>query len=191
MTGRFRPLQRRKVNNPMKSKVAAAVLAVLALAPVLLGTSPARAEEISPPGPHCAVEAYPIDSVPIDTPEPVCFDTVYEVEEYISSASPVGRAATSSVAIGTIYENDQYGGLSLTYFAGSGCYGVTYGYPTLPSSWYSEISSAKGASNCWISLYAGDSYTAGAVLCPPNCATLSGTFNDRVRSLVFRPTGSA
>ncbi len=105
----------------------------------------------------------------MENTEPVCFDTINEVEAYLSSLPPKGRAAAASAIIGTVYEDAQYGGASLTYFANAGCNGVTYGYPSLPSGWYGKISSAKGTSNCWITLYEGDSYSEGAVLCPPNC----------------------
>ncbi len=113
----------------MNSTIAAAGLTILSLSVLLIGESPAQAIALQTAGQHCAVEAYPIDSPPAEDPEPVCFETIGAVEAYIQSLSSVGRAAASSVIIGTIYENDQYGGVSLTYFAGEGCYGVTYGYP--------------------------------------------------------------
>ncbi|MEV8214634.1 hypothetical protein [Leifsonia sp. NPDC077715] len=122
----------------------------------------------------------------------VCFDTQADVDDYLGAIlapNTSARTAASSVLIGTVFRDDNYGGGSYTFYGSGSCAGVTYGFPSLSSDWQNSISSAKAYSSCWVTLYDSASYAGQRYNCTPNCASLP-SFNDRTKSLVFRPTGT-
>ncbi|MGF3930222.1 peptidase inhibitor family I36 protein, partial [Staphylococcus aureus] len=134
--------------------------------------------------------------VPIESPEPQptprCFQTQGEVDSYLADlTSPRlgARSAAASVVIGTMYKDDNYGGGSYTFYGSGSCSGVTYGFPSLSADWQNTISSAKAFASCWVTLYDAPSYGGNRYNCTPNCASLP-SFNDRTKSLVFRPAGT-
>ncbi|WP_158437708.1 peptidase inhibitor family I36 protein [Naasia lichenicola] len=147
---------------------------------------------------HCAIEV-PSDDTETTTDsdtadlQPVCFFTEEEVEAYIEESANAGRGsgasvAAASVVLGVVYKDINYGGSSLTLFASSDCNGTTHGFPTLSSGWDNSISSAKGSSTCWLTLYTATSYGGSRLNCTPNCASI-GSWNDQVKSIIFRQTG--
>jgi hypothetical protein len=48
---------------------------------------------------------------------------------------------------------------------------------------------ARGTNGCWVTLYTSTSYGGSKITCGPSCSSI-GSLNDRIRSLVFRPTGT-
>ncbi|GAA1787321.1 hypothetical protein [Agromyces lapidis] len=152
--------------------------------------APAAAEE------HCALDigvAASAEELGLEAPEPICFSSIEEVERYLERRSVAAAdsrlAATASIAVGRIYKDADKGGSSLTFWGSSGCAGASFGFPSLSSSWSTSVSSLTGLSGCWATAYAATSYSGARVNCMPYCSSLGG-LNDRVRSLVFRPTGS-
>lgn len=122
----------------------------------------------------------------------MCFSTQAEVDSYLASVTSPrlgARSAAASVVIGTMYKDDNYGGGSYTFYGSGSCAGVTYGFPSLSADWQNTISSAKAFASCWVTLYDGTSYGGSRYNCTPNCASLS-SFNDRTKSIVFRPAGT-
>jgi hypothetical protein len=177
-------VRREKV--PMKSLTFGAI----ALLTAVLG-GPSLATEATPDtGVHCAVEVRPIDSG--DRPaDPVCFGTEEEVGVYLSGVgvgSTDARGVAVSTIVGTVYKDADGGGESLTFWGSSGCSGVTFGFPSLASGWDNSISSARAANGCWVTLYTATNYGGSRLNCTPYCASV-GTWNDNVKSLVFRPEG--
>jgi len=162
----------------------------LAAASILAATPSAGVEPIaSSAGDYCAVRIVPVDSG--DSSSPVCFDTQREVDGYLETVlapHPSARAA-ASVLIGTVYKDDNFSGGSYTFYGAGSCSGVTYGFPSLTSDWQNSVSSAKAYSSCWVTLYDSPSYAGQRYNCTPSCSSLP-SFNDRTKSLVFRPAGS-
>ncbi|RXZ66978.1 peptidase inhibitor family I36 protein [Agromyces albus] len=183
----------------MKLQTIGAVLAtVIAFAP---GNGMSPAAHAGPPTArdvvHCAVEVQATESRPTAEAapaEPVCFDTRAEVDGYLQgalSADDGSRMSTASAStiLGRVYTDANGGGSSLAFWGSSGCYGVTFGFASLPSGWNNTISSAGGSNGCWVTLYTETSYGGSRLNCTPWCGGI-GTLNDRVKSLVFRPTGT-
>jgi hypothetical protein len=140
---------------------------------------------------HCAVEIHPIDAAE-STADPVCFDTEDEVIAYVhilGERDSGSRAVSASTIVGTVYSDANSGGQSLTFWGTSGCSGVTFGFPSLPSGWDNSISSARASNGCWVTLYTSTGYGGSRLNCTPYCASI-GSWNDNVKSLVFRPTGT-
>jgi hypothetical protein len=166
------------------SLVAAVVVAsVLSLATT--GAAPAQSGE------YCAVRIEPVGST-AEQAAPSCFDSQAEVDAYlaqVTGAHALSRAASTSVLIGTVYKDGNYGGGSYTFYGAGSCVGVTYGFASLDPSWQNTISSAKAYASCWVTLYDAPSYAGSRYNCTPNCASLP-SFNDKTRSLVFRPAGT-
>jgi hypothetical protein len=171
---------------------AAGVLSLLLTIP--FGAAPAAtaasAKEAS--GPHCAVEVHPT-ATPEPSGAPVCFDTEVEVAGYLASigvakTSARGAAAASTV-VGTVYQDTNGSGASLTFWGASGCSGVTFGFPSLASGWNNSISSVRASNGCWVTAYTATSYGGSRLNCTPYCASI-GTWDDNVKSLVFRPNGT-
>lgn len=175
-----------------------------ALAAVTLGTaSPGVAAEAS--GRVCTVGGI---AVPTGQPLPEeiplvlsCFDTTEEAMTFIELGAPgdverllgvaheSGRSAVpqSTVTVGKAWKGTSRGGDQLIHWgAGTGCYGVTYGFPTLPSSWDNAIRSSEGFNNCWVTHYPNASYGGPTVNCVPYCPTLAATTS----SIVYRPVGT-
>ncbi|MCD5346191.1 hypothetical protein [Agromyces sp. S2-1-8] len=194
----------------MQFRVAARTAAGLALAfaTALIPVVPAGAETLIDPAPpaakepaaieeHCAIGLDAVaaaDRAGAEAPEPVCFSSLDEVDRYLAEqttddGSRLTAAAAASVAVGRVYKDASKGGSSLTFWGSNGCAGVTFGFPSLSSGWNTSISSLTGLNGCWATAYAATSYSGTRANCTPYCATL-GSLNDRVKSLVFRPTGS-
>lgn len=131
-----------------------------------------------------------------------CFDSVEEAEQFIEDGAPgdyeqlypndaqARAAAAATVMVGKIWTGTSRSGSVLIHWgSGSGCYGVTFGFPTLPSTWNNNVRSAEGFNNCWSSQYDGTSYTGSVITCTPYCATL-GTLAAKTSSIVYRPSGT-
>lgn len=192
---------------PLRPAVATAATALtLTIAAVLVPALPANAEAQSDPttaisaprtDEHCALDLAAVAAAAElgrIAPEPVCFSSIEEVDEFLerrSAAAAESRlaAATASVGVGRIYKDANKGGSSLTFWGANGCVGATYGFPSLSSGWNTSVSSLTGLNGCWATAYAAIGYSGSRVNCTPYCASLGG-LNDRVKSLVFRPNGT-
>ncbi len=133
-----------------------------------------------------------------------CFDTLDEAEAFIEEGAPgdyeqlvpQARAAVDAVTTSTVIIGRQYTGTGRTgsvlvqWGAGSGCYGVTYGFPSMPSGWNDVIQSSEGVSNCWVSDYVNASYGGAVANCTPYCTSLSATLEGKTSSVVYRPWGT-
>ena len=141
---------------------------------------------------HCAVEVRAVGERAAPS-TPVCFTEPEGVERYldaIGTADASGRAvAAASTALGTVYSNSNGGGSSLTFWGSSGCYGVLFGFSSMPSGWTSNVSSAGGSNGCWVTVYGATGYGGSRLNCTPWCGGIGG-LNDQVKSIVFRPTGT-
>jgi len=140
---------------------------------------------------HCAAEVTPLEE-PTPPDDPVCFGTEGEVAAYLESIQPQGwaaRGANASTIVGTVYQDTNRTGSSLTLWGANGCAGSVFGFSSLESGWTNSISSATGQNGCWVTLYTAVSYGGSRLNCTPYCASL-GSWNDNVRSLVFRPNGT-
>lgn len=190
----------------------AAVITALVLsvpAPALATTSPE-------PAPACTVGGIPVpDGQPMPEEIPTvisCFDTVEEAEQFIEDGAPgdyeqlqpvgartgadvaaharTNAVAAATVTVGKVWTGTSRSGSVLIHWgSGSGCNGVTYGFPTLTSTWNNNIRSAEGFSNCWSSQYDGANYSGAVITCAPYCATL-GSLAAKTSSIVYRPTGT-
>lgn len=141
-------------------------------------------------GGYCAVQAYPMESTEPPA-EPACFDTEQDVAAYldgVGAGSTDARGGAANTIIGTVYKDANQGGESLTFWGSSSCAGVTFGFSSLPSGWDNSISSAQASNGCWVTLYTATSYGGSRLNCTPYCASI-GSWNDNVKSLVFRPAG--
>lgn len=169
-----------------------AILGVLAtLVVVTVAPVSATAATTGGAGDHCVVQVHPIQSSEPPA-EPVCFDTPKLAAAYLSSigvGDSAARGAAVSTIVGTVYKDYNEGGESLTFWGSSGCAGVTFGFPSLASGWDNSISSVRASNGCWVTLYTTTSYGGSRLNCTPYCASI-GTWNDNVKSLVFRPEGT-
>ncbi|MCD2441604.1 hypothetical protein LQ757_04870 [Agromyces sp. SYSU K20354] len=186
--------------------LAALLLTVAAaLAPAVSANAAPRAEStatalLAHAGPveeeHCALDldaAAAAAESGAPAPEPVCFSSIQNVERYLDDLSTADAgsrfAAAASIAVGRIYKDINKGGSSLTFWGSNGCAGATFGFPSLSSSWSTSVSSLTGLNGCWATAYLQTSYTGSRVNCTPYCSSL-GSYNDLVKSLVFRPSGT-
>ena len=134
---------------------------------------------------------HPIESAEVAA-DPVCFDTEDEVAEFIAGVGEgeeTARGIAASTVVGTVYKDHNGSGASLTFWGSSGCSGVTFGFPSLASGWDNSISSVRASNGCWVTLYTATSYGGSRLNCTPYCASI-GSWNDNVKSLVFRPQGT-
>jgi len=128
-----------------------------------------------------------------------CFDSSAEAEAFIEAGAPgdleqlapgvQGRSAlaASTVTIGRVWTGSSRGGSELIHWGtGTGCYGTTYGFPTLSAGWNDNVRSAQGYSNCWSSQYTNASYGGSVITCAPYCSSLGATSS----SIVYRPVGT-
>ncbi|MFC9559069.1 hypothetical protein [Agromyces sp. NPDC056965] len=181
---------------PRITVISAALAAVLFAG--LGAASPAAAAETLDTGSkaaaaeHCAVEVQAVGKRTAP-PTPVCFSEPEGVERYldaIGTADASGRAvAAASTSLGTVYSDSNGGGSSLTFWGSSGCYGVVFGFSSMPSGWSNNVSSAGGSHGCWVTLYGTTGYGGSRLNCTPWCGGIGG-LNDQVKSIVFRPTGT-
>lgn len=178
---------------------AAALIATLAFAaptPALASTAPDA----------CTVGGVAIpDGAPIpdDIPTVIsCFDSVAAAEQFIEAGAPgdyqqlhpgaenARAAAAATVTVGKIWTGTSRSGSVLIHWgSGSGCYGVTFGFPTLGSEWTNNVRSAEGFNNCWSSQYDGTNYTGAVLTCAPYCSSL-GALDAKTSSIVYRPVGT-
>ncbi len=182
--------------------------AALITALVLALPTPALASATADSAPACTVGGVPVPDgspVPANIPTVIsCFDTIEEAEQFIEDGAPgdyqqlqpqrsstrAGAAPAATVVIGKVWTGASRSGSVLIHWgSGSGCYGVTYGFPSLTASWNNNIRSAEGFSNCWSSQYDGAGYSGSVVTCTPFCATL-GPLAAKTSSIVYRPTGT-
>ncbi|MBM7829537.1 hypothetical protein JOE59_000242 [Agromyces cerinus] len=182
---------------PRINVISAALAATLAFAG-LGAASPATAAETyetgakAAPAVHCAVEVQPVGTT--TTPaQPVCFADRASVDRYLGAVGTADAStrtlAAATTSLGTVYSDINKGGSSLTFWGSSGCYGVLFGFSSLPSGWTGNISSAVGSHGCWASLYTTTGYGGLRLTCTPTCNGI-GSLNDKVKSIVFRPTGT-
>lgn len=132
-----------------------------------------------------------------------CFASVAEAEAFLragapgdreqlpqASASAHFRATAATVTIGRVWTGISRSGSELIHWGtGTGCNGVTYGFPSLPAGWNDNIRSAEGSSNCWASHYEHNSYGGQVLTCAPYCASL-GFLAEKSSSIVYRPVGT-
>ncbi|MFJ2543038.1 hypothetical protein [Microbacterium sp. NPDC087589] len=130
-----------------------------------------------------------------------CFDSVKEAEQFIEDGAPGDyeqlqpegvtlRAAAATVTVGKIWTGTSRSGSVLIHWgSGSGCYGVTFGFPSLGSGWNNNVRSAEGFNNCWSSQYDGTSYSGAVLTCAPYCSSL-GALAAKTSSIVYRPVGT-
>ncbi|MBT2473282.1 hypothetical protein J7E68_01495 [Microbacterium sp. ISL-103] len=183
--------------------VSAVILATL----VITSAAPAFASSDPPLPAACTVGGVAIpegDPIPEDVPEVIsCFSSVEEAEQFIEDGAPgdyeqlipVGVSsrsvsAAATVTVGKIWTGTSRTGSVLIHWgSGSGCYGVTFGFPSLGSGWNNNVRSAEGFSNCWSSQYDGTSYTGSVLTCAPYCSSL-GALAAKTSSIVYRPVGT-
>ncbi|MDQ1129426.1 hypothetical protein [Microbacterium sp. SORGH_AS_0888] len=149
-----------------------------------VGTLPQRGE----PDPHAPVVVS-------------CFDTLEQAEAFVEAGAPgdyeklvpqarTSRAAATTVIIGRQYTGDnRTGSVLVQWGSGSGCYGVTYGFSSMPSGWNDVIRSSEGFNNCWVTDYADAGYGGARANCTPYCGTLA-SLASQTSSVVYRPWGS-
>jgi hypothetical protein len=172
-----------------------ATIAVL-VAAGMLSFGPVSSALAQPTAPavevHCAAEVTPLDE-PTGQSDPLCFETEAEAKEYVESIqqpqNAAARGANASTILGTVYQDTNRNGSSLTLWGANGCAGSVFGFSSLESGWTNTISSASGQNGCWLTLYTAASYGGSRLNCTPYCGSL-GSWNDDVKSLVFRPTGT-
>lgn len=147
-------------------------------------------------------------AVPVGQPLPdnpplitSCFDTIEEAEAFIQAGAPGDLerlvpearsrlAPLSTVIIGRQYTSTSRGGTVLVQWGtGTGCYGVTYGFPSMPNGWNNVVRSSEGFSNCWVSNYTETEYGGAVLNCIPYCSTM-GSFAALTSSVVYRPSGT-
>lgn len=184
--------------------VSAALVAVFSLATPMSAVAAATDEDPA----ACTVAGVAVPEgapVPEQIPTVIsCFDSVEEAEQFIEDGAPgdleqvqsagvssrSAVAAASTVIVGKAWTGASRSGSALIHYgAGSGCYGVTFGFPSIVSGWDNNVRSAEGLNNCWSTQYDGTSYTGGKLTCTPYCATL-GALAGKTSSIVYRPAGT-
>ncbi|WP_144876926.1 hypothetical protein [Microbacterium sp. 1.5R] len=193
------------MSRPLRAAPAALLTALAIAALAIAIPSPAVAASDSA---VCTVGGVPVaegESVPTDIPAIVsCFDTVAEAEQFIEAGAPgdyeqlypsstsarANVAAAATVMVGKIWTGTSRTGSVLIHWgSGGGCYGTSYGFPSLASGWNNNVRSAEGFNNCWSSQYDGASYTGTVVTCTPYCNSL-GALAAKTSSIVYRPVGT-
>ncbi|MBB2977153.1 hypothetical protein FHX49_002750 [Microbacterium endophyticum] len=197
-------------------RLRAAALPIMVTAVVAAGvlSAPTAASASEAPADLSATRACTVGGLPITSQDDAksvptvisCFDTIAEAKEFIADGAPgdlekllaaggetpsrAALAAASTVHVGTLWASTGASGSSLLHWGtGSGCYGVTYGFPSLPSGWNDTARSARGYANCWVTTYANTSYGGSRLNCTPYCSSL-GSLNGAVSSVVYRPSGT-
>ncbi|WP_374976424.1 hypothetical protein ACEYYH_00880 [Microbacterium trichothecenolyticum] len=183
------------------STIALVITAVLAIATTAPAPA-ARADEVSE---VCTIGGV---AVPVGQPLPdntplvtSCFDTIEQAEAFIDAGAPgdlerlVPQARTSLAPLSTVIIGRQYtstsrgGSVLVQWGTGSGCYGVTYGFASMPNGWNNVIRSSEGFNNCWVSNYTETDYGGSVLICIPYCSTM-GSFAALTSSVVYRPSGT-
>lgn len=185
----------------MKIRLVHAALAAVVL---LIPAAPAAATS-SPAEEVCTMGGLPVaegEAIPDDIPLVVsCFETVAEAEEFIDAGAPGdleqllgdavhARSSAATVAIGRIWTGTSRSGtLLIQWGAGSGCYGVIYGFPSMSSGWNDVVRSSQGYANCWATHYENTSYGGSSLTCSAYCSSL-GSLAAKTSSIVYRPVGT-
>lgn len=197
----------------MITRISTLVVALLLGASLFPGTASGTQITTSPPdvGENvCTVGGLGVrdgEELPPDIPTVIsCFDTEEEALSFIESGAPgdlerllagSGHAPrpmivpASTAMIGKVWKGTSRSGAQLLHWgAGSGCHGVTYGFPTLPSGWDNTIRSSEGFSNCWVTHYRLVNYSGSPTInCTPYCATMA-SLDRESSSIVYRPVGT-
>ena len=87
------------------------------------------------------------------TNEQRCFDTVGQA---VADARATGtKAQTDGVIVGTVFDNRDYGGDSMTIYGSAPCKkdGEMEQQINLPDEWKNRVSSVQPWAGCWIWLY--------------------------------------
>ena len=189
----------------MSRRLMSATAALFTALVITIPTS-AHAEASPEPPAACTVGGVAVPDgavVPEEIPSVVsCFESVAEAEQFIADGAPgdyeqlqpaglaTPLAAAATVTIGKVWTGTSRSGSVLIHWgSGTGCHGVTYGFPSLTSSWNNNIRSAEGFSNCWSSQYDGANYSGSVLTCAPYCSTL-GSMAAKTSSIVYRPVGT-
>ena len=92
--------------------------------------------------------------------------------------------ASSSVLIGTEWDQTSYAGISKSYFASVTCSSsVTWEVDYVTDTWNDRFASGKGFGGCDRNRkFAASQFGGSSVLCTPNCTTY-GSLNNEVSSL--------
>jgi hypothetical protein len=180
-------------------------VAFVGVSMILLLTPPAAAASYGE-GQHCVVHLVPIAP---KTDEGVisavledggCFPTLEEAleagtggqvalaagtspAELTQSVLDTGVTAATDVLLGTEYDNLNFGGISHSYFASSGCASTTWQVANVGATWNDRFESGKGFGTCDHNRKFEHADFGGAVvLCTPNCGTY-GALRDEITSL--------
>ncbi len=109
----------------------------------------------------------------------------------IDAASPLALGDDAVLGIG--YSKTFYLGNTIVFWGKTpyGCqYGASYGFPRLSAySWDNTLSSMDTFAWCWSTLYDDITYKGTRINCTKQCYQL-GILDNRVSSVVFRPTGT-
>lgn len=176
----------------------AAAVAILAIT-----LTAASAPPTEPPWDVCTVGGLSVadgEWAPSNVPLVVsCFDTIEQAESFIKAGAPgdlerlmprIDVSPMATVIIGRQYTETSRGGSVLVQWGtGTGCYGVTYGFSSMPAGWNDAIRSSEGFNNCWVSNYTDTFYIGSVLNCIPYCSTM-GSFANQTSSVVYRPSGT-
>ncbi len=100
------------------------------------------------------------------------------------SEAAVSAAASSTVLIGTEWDDTVYVGSSKSYYASATCSAsLTWEVDYVTDTWNDRFASGKGFGGCDRNRkFQHSQFGGSSVLCTPNCATY-GTLNNQVSSL--------
>ncbi|MGE4113588.1 MAG: hypothetical protein AB7G36_05385 [Candidatus Nanopelagicales bacterium] len=175
----------------MRSTHAAA--AALSAALLVISAAPASAAEADQ---HCWYD--------LETGLSGCHDTYAKVLDDLSAAGEVavatsygsdgalvgtasgGVVALASVALGTVYEDLNYGGSSYTFTASSGCDSnadVDWQLSSMPSGWNDRVSSFKSFGQCATRIWADTGYSGSSYGFVANSTYVGSTMNDQASSI--------
>lgn len=160
--------------------VSVSAIGLSIISPVTTLSAPLQVE-------HCAVEVVASPEESASGEGTVCFDTEAERDEYVLGkvTSPLLRAGSGTVKLGTAYKGTYLTGSSLAFWGTGTCATATYGFASLASDWVTGMRSITG-SGCSVWVYSGANYGGTSLTCFSTCNTL-GTLAGTAKSLVFRP----
>lgn len=166
----------------MKAIFAALVVAVASVAVPVAGASPALADE---PVTHCWQD--------LESGAGGCFDTYAEVLTDIALHAAVPRGDTadgitplSTVIIGQVFEDANYGGSSFTFTASGDCdtnVDVDWELSAMPSGWNDRVSSFKSFGQCATKIWQDVGYGGSSYGFVVNSTYVGATLNDQASSI--------
>lgn len=173
----------------MRSTHAAA--AALGAALLMIGAAPASAADVDR---HCWYDLETGLSGCHDTYAEVLDDLTAEAGAATSYATDGASAATASggvvalasVALGTVYEDLNYGGSSYTFTASSDCDSnadVDWQLSSMPSGWNDRVSSFKSFGQCATRIWADTGYSGSSYGFVANSTYVGSTMNDQASSI--------